>query len=80
MKIIYEYSHLGGSEILQVRYPDINDDIYNVISTVTAKKLKMSKEKGMVGKLLFSPKDMNNQFKEQFNTLGFKEIRDYYTI
>jgi len=80
MKIIYEYSHLGGSEILQVRYPNLNDDIYNVISTVTAKRIKKSKEKGMVGKLLFSPKDMNNQFKVQFNSLGFKEIRDYYTI
>jgi len=22
MKIVYEYSHLGGSEILQVRYPE----------------------------------------------------------
>jgi len=80
MKIIYEYSHLGGSEILQVRYPKINQEVYEVISNVKAMKLKKSKEKNMVGKMLFSPKDMNNQFGEKFNALDFNEIRDYYTI
>lgn len=80
MKIVYEYSHLGGSEILQVRYPDINDEVYNVIKNVAANRLKKSKEKGMVGKILFSPRDMNKQFKDQFHSLGFNEIRDYYTI
>jgi hypothetical protein len=42
MKIVYEYSHLGGSEILQVRYPEINRDIYAVIDSVRAKKDKLS--------------------------------------
>jgi hypothetical protein len=80
MKIIYEYSHLGGSEILQVRYPHLNDEIYDVISNVKAKRLKKSKEKGLVGKMLFSPKNMNSQFRKQFHELSFSEIRDYYTI
>lgn len=80
MKIIYEYSHLGGSEILLVRYPEIDEQINAVIANVTAKRTKKSKEKTMFGKLLFSPSDMNNQFKEQFNGLGFNEIRDYHTI
>src|SRR5208283_4634989 len=31
LQIVYEYSHLGGSEILQVRYPEHNRDIYDVI-------------------------------------------------
>ena len=32
MKIVYEYSHLGGSEILQVRYPDIDQEIEEKVS------------------------------------------------
>ncbi len=80
MKVIYEYSHLGGSEILQVRYPEINNEVYDVISKVKAKRVKKSREKTMVGKMLFSPKDMNDQFKTQFQALDYVEIRDYYTI
>ena len=80
MKIVYEYSHLGGSEILQVRYPEINSEIYQVISDVKAMRLKKSKEKNMKGKMLFSPTDMNAQFKNKFNNFGFDEIRNYYTI
>jgi len=38
MKILYEYSHLGGSEILQVKYPEILQEIYDVIKLVSAKK------------------------------------------
>ena len=80
MNVIYEYSHLGGSEILQVRYPEINHEVYDVISKVKAKRVKKSREKTMVGKMLFSPKNMNEQFKMQFHALGYVEIRDYYTI
>lgn len=80
MKIVYEYSHLGGSEILLVRYPEINDQIISVISNVKANRIKESKEKTMFGKLLFSPRDMNKQFCNQFYSLGFEEIRDYYVL
>ena len=34
----------------------------------------------MVGKMLFSPRNMNSQFCNQFHALGYSEIRDYYTI
>ncbi len=80
MKKVYEYSHLGGSEILQVRYPELEEQIDEVISIVHANRSKISKEKTKKGKLLYSPKDMNAQFKTEFNKLGFKEIRDTYTI
>lgn len=80
MKIAYEYSHLGGSEILQVHYPKILQNIYTVIETVKSRRTKISKEKIMKGKALYSPKDMNNQFKSVFNKLGFHELRDHYTI
>ena len=80
MKIIYEYSHLGGSEILQVRYPKINHLIYDVIAAIKPSKSKISKEKTMLGKALYSPKEMNKQFKEAFYNRDFCEIKDKYTI
>lgn len=80
MKIVYEYSHLGGSEILQVRYPQINQEINDVIAQVRALRLKTSKEKTMPGKMLYSPMDMNAQFSKAFHLSGFHEIRDHYTI
>lgn len=80
MKVVYEYSHLGGSEILQVRYPKFNQQIYDVIKQVKSSKTKISKEKTMVGRALYSPTDMNLQFKESFNKKGFNELRDTYTI
>lgn len=80
MKIIYEYSHLGGSEILTVRYPNYKREIYEVIASVQAHKTKISKEKTKKGKELYSPIDMNKQFEKAFQERGFKELRDTYTI
>ena len=80
MKIVYEYSHLGGSEILKVRYPEHEQEIYKVISSVRGKRTKISKEKTKKGKALYSPIDMNKQFKENFSKRGYHELRDTYTI
>ncbi len=80
MKIVYEYSHLGGSEIMKVRYPKQEAEIYQVIADVTAHKTKISKEKTKQGKALYSPIDMNNQFGKAFKEKGYKELRDTYTI
>lgn len=80
MKVVYEYSHLGGAEILTVRYPEIDRQVYEVIEGVTARKLKKSREKAKSGKMLYSPIDMNRQFTASFNQRGFHEIRDTYTI
>jgi len=80
MRVVYEYSHLGGSEILRVRYPETEDEIYRVIAEVTAARSKVSKEKTMPGRMLYSPKAMNRQFKGAFAALGYHELRDAYTI
>jgi len=50
MRVVYEYSHLGGAEILQVRYPDCGRDIYEVIAGIAARRIKISKEKTMRGR------------------------------
>jgi hypothetical protein len=80
MKIAYEYSHLGGSEILKMRYPIIEEEIYDIISKVQAQRTKISREKTMKGKKLFSPKEMNKQFAHLFNLYGYIELRDTYTV
>jgi len=80
MRVVYEYSHLGGAEILQVRYPLYDQEIYAVIAAVQAQRIKVSKEKTMMGKLLYSPMDMNAQFLHAFREHGFQEMRDTYTI
>ena len=80
MKVVYEYSHLGGSEILQDRYPGLVHEIDAVIRGVKARRTKISKEKTMRGTALFSPKDMNKQFLRGFRARGYREIRDLYTI
>lgn len=81
MRIVYEYSHLGGKQILQVDYPQILEEIHEVIAGITkVEKTKISKEKTMAGRLLFSPKELNRLFKEGFYDKGFKELKDHYTI
>ncbi len=80
MKIVYEYSHLGGAEILQVHYPTQLRDIYEVIAKVAANRTKVSREKTMMGRDLYAPKDMNDQFKTAFNARGYQELRDTFTI
>jgi Mor family transcriptional regulator len=80
MKVVYEYSHLGGSEILQVRYKSCDAEIYEVIKGIQARKTKISKEKTKKGKALYSPINMNAQFKKSFNSRGYSELRDTYTL
>jgi len=38
MRVVYEYSHLGGAEILKVRYPDYDREVYEIVAAVTAKE------------------------------------------
>lgn len=81
MKKVFEYSHLGGLEILKVRYPKIEKEIDNIIKSVSiTAKTKKSKEKTMKGRMLYSPKDMNEAFKKEFDKLGYKELKDSYNI
>jgi len=80
MKIIETYSHLNGLEFLLVHKPKLWIEIQNVIALVDAEvcKTKVSKEKGMVGKLLSSPIDMNTSFKSLLSGAGWNESRVSY--
>jgi uncharacterized Ntn-hydrolase superfamily protein len=78
---VFEYSHLGGSEILKVKFAEIDQQIDEVIDSIRdVRKLKVSKEKTKQGKRLFAPKDLNQRFRVALEGKGFAELIDRYTI
>jgi len=82
VKIVETYSHLNGLEFLLVHKPKLWKEVQNVIKTIDGEacKTKVSKEKTMKGKLLYSPIDMNKSFKEKLENLQWNESRVNYWV
>ncbi len=82
MKIVETYSHLNGLEFLIVHKPESWKEIQSVIKQVNAKscKTKVSKEKTMKGRLLYSPVEMNKSFKNFLVTKKWAESRVSYWV
>jgi len=82
MKIAQTYSHLNGLEFLLVHKPKLWTEIKQVIANVDAHKCKtkVSKEKTMAGKLLYSPIDMNAAFKDLLRKKHWEESRVSYWV
>lgn len=82
MKIVFEYSHLGGAEILKARYPRIDAAIDEAIVAIGDDfRTFQSRESGRRARsLLYAPKAINRAFKEQFNARGFRELTRYFDI
>ncbi len=82
MKIIETYSHLNGLEFLLVHKPNLWKEIKAVIKAVDAQacKTKVSKEKGMQGKLLYSPIAMNSSFRRLLRNKDWEESRVSYWV
>lgn len=82
MKIVETYSHLNGLEFLLVHKPKLWDEIQTVVQRVDAEKCKtkVSKEKTMKGKLLFSPVDMNKSFSGLLKQKKWEESRVSYWV
>lgn len=82
MKIGAKYSHLNGFEWIQFHQKSMWDEIEKIIEEINAEdfKTKVSKEKTMKGKLLFSPGDLNKRMKEDFEELGWYESRTNYWV
>ena len=84
MKLAAKYSHLNGLEWLIYHHPYYWDEICAAIANVDATlcKTKTSKEKTMMGKILYSPTDLNVAFKrelEKRSWLNPKRNRFYVT-
>src|SRR3990170_3666057 len=82
MKIVETYSHLNGLEFLIVHKPKLWKEIKNVVLSVDAEncKTKVSKEKTMKGKLLYSPIDMNSSFSTLLRANKWAESRVSYWV
>ena len=82
MRIVETYSHLNGLEFLKVHKPKLWREIRDVIDGIDANALpkKVSKEKGMIGKKLFSPLAMNKAFDSAFFDKGWSEQRTSYWV
>ncbi len=77
MQVKARYSHLNGEEYLLVHRKQLWDEVQSVIEEMDAFacKTKVSEEKTKKGKLLFSPKDMNQAFKNEFGERGWAQRR-----
>ena len=82
MRISEIYSHLNGLEFLKVHKLDLWNEICEVVAWVDANacKTKISKEKTMKGKLLFSPIQMNKAFNALFRKMKWEESRVSYWV
>lgn len=82
MKIVETYSHLNGLEFLLVHEKEMWKEIENVINSIDAEKCKtkVSKEKTKIGKLLYSPIELNKAFKEKLYNLKWEESRVGYLV
>ena len=82
MKIVETYSHLNGLEFLLVHKPELWAEIQRVIKSVDAEKCrtKVSKEKTMKGKILYSPIEMNKSFDKLLKNREWQESRVSYWV
>lgn len=82
MRIVEMYSHLNGFEYIKVHLPQLWDEIEEIIGQIDAEKCKtkVSNEKTKRGKLLYSPIDMNNEFKILLEDKGWRESRTHYYV
>lgn len=77
MRIVGKFSFNGGEDYINQHYKNLLKEVESVIKKVDANscKTKLSKEKTMHGKVLYSPSELNKLFKEHFKNLG--EWRNY---
>lgn len=82
MNIAQTYSHLNGLEFLLVHHKPLWQEIKNVIEQIDSDgcKTKVSKEKNIKGKLLYSPVEMNKSFKSLLKGQGWAESRVSYWV
>ena len=82
MRIVETYSHLNGFEYLMYHKPNIWAEIVEAIESVNAEqcRTKVSKEKKIEGKLLYSPQDMNKAMQKKFIELNWHKDRVSYWV
>lgn len=85
MKIAGEYSFNNGKAAVEANYPHLLEEVKEIIALVDSAecRTKESTEKTKMGRVLFSPRDLNDAFKTAFSVRDWKPIRvrcDYPTV
>ena len=82
MRIGALYSHLNGEEYLLVHKRQLWIEVKEVIASVDAEvcKNKISKEKTMPGRILYSPSDMNAAFKNGLESRGWEQRKNIFWV
>ncbi len=82
MRIAASYSHLNGVEWLMVHAPNLLKEVGAAVAAVDAEacKTKVSEEKTMLGRSLYSPKDMNKAFKVELEALGWEQRKNTFWV
>lgn len=82
MRVGARYSHLNGEEYLLVHQQELWEEVQSVIEGVDAFscRTKVSQEKTMMGKRLYSPEAMNGAFKQGFESLGWEQRRNTFWV
>lgn len=82
MRVAEFYSHLNGYEHIKVHKPRLWKELNQVIAAVDSSvcRTKVSREKRMVGKALYSPIEMNIRFAKELTQRGWKESRTSYWV
>ncbi len=79
MIIAGRFSFNDGEAVIQDRYPHLLTEVESVIAAVNAEehKTKISIEKTMKGRVLYSPSSLNRAFNRQFGLLDWKHWKVY---
>lgn len=82
MRIAEMHSHLNGYEHIMFHKEHIWADIVAAVEAVDAGacRTKVSRERTMSGRVLFSPKDINERFRQQLTARGWTESRTSYWV
>jgi len=82
MRVEKVHSHLNGREWILVHERKIWSEIESVISAIDAEacRTKVSKEKTMKDRLLYSPTAINKRFKDELEKLKWGEVRTDYWV
>ncbi len=84
MRVAGIYSFNRGEQVVKSSYAELLDEMTECIKNIDASacKSKESQEKTMLGQMLFSPVELNKQFKAYLYPHGWKAVRvqcDYPT-
>jgi hypothetical protein len=76
LRLAAQYSFKNGLDEITKRYPHLLAEIKDAIAAVDASKArtKLSKEKTMVGRLLYSPVALNKAFQKELYPKGWKNL------